>query len=68
MKQLPNFLKPGTAKTTPLTRAFGMESVPKADVLVYNTNQCRDVQDWLGFYEREWGGADARDPNTALRR
>ncbi len=32
-----------------------MESVPKADVLVYNTNQCRDVQDWLGFYEREWG-------------
>ena len=43
------------SKTTPLTRAFGMESVPKADVLVYNTNQCRDVQDWLAFYEREWG-------------
>ena len=43
------------SKSTPLTRAFGMESVPKADVLVYNTNQCRDVQDWLGFYEREWG-------------
>ena len=42
------------SKNTPLTRAFGMESVPKADVLVYNTNQCRDVQDWLGFYEREW--------------
>lgn len=40
--------------TTPLTRAFGIESVPKADVLVYNTNQCRDVQDWLGFYQREW--------------
>ena len=34
------------SKTTPLTRAFGMESVPKADVLVYNTNQCRDVQDF----------------------
>jgi benzoyl-CoA reductase/2-hydroxyglutaryl-CoA dehydratase subunit BcrC/BadD/HgdB len=43
------------SNTTPLTRAFGMEAVPKADVLVYNTNQCRDVQDWLGFYEREWG-------------
>jgi len=42
------------SRNTPLTRAFGMESVPKADVLVYNTNQCRDVQDWLGFYEREW--------------
>lgn len=27
---------------------------PKADVLVFNTNQCRDVQDWFGFYAREW--------------
>ena len=43
------------SKTTPLTRAFGMEGLPKPDVLVYNTNQCRDVQDWLGFYEREMG-------------
>ncbi len=41
------------SKQTPLTRAFGMEGVPKPDVLVYNTNQCRDVQDWFGFYERE---------------
>jgi benzoyl-CoA reductase/2-hydroxyglutaryl-CoA dehydratase subunit BcrC/BadD/HgdB len=41
-------------KQTPLTKAFGMESVPKADVLVYNTNQCRDVKDWFGFYEREF--------------
>jgi benzoyl-CoA reductase/2-hydroxyglutaryl-CoA dehydratase subunit BcrC/BadD/HgdB len=32
-----------------------MESVPKPDVLVYNTNQCRDVQDWFAFYQREWG-------------
>jgi benzoyl-CoA reductase/2-hydroxyglutaryl-CoA dehydratase subunit BcrC/BadD/HgdB len=39
---------------TPLTRAFGMESVPKPDVLVYNTNQCRDVQDWFAFYQREF--------------
>jgi benzoyl-CoA reductase/2-hydroxyglutaryl-CoA dehydratase subunit BcrC/BadD/HgdB len=28
---------------------------PKADVLVYNTNQCRDVKDWFQFYAREWG-------------
>ena len=42
------------SKNTPLTRAFGMESVPKPDVLVYNTNQCRDVQDWFAFYQREW--------------
>ena len=27
---------------------------PRADVLVYNTNQCRDVKDWFGFYAREW--------------
>ena len=39
--------------TTPLTAAFGMEGVPKPDILVYNTNQCRDVQDWFSFYQRE---------------
>lgn len=27
---------------------------PKADVLVYNTNQCRDVKDWFEFYAREF--------------
>jgi len=27
---------------------------PKADVLVFNTNQCRDVKDWFEFYSREW--------------
>jgi benzoyl-CoA reductase/2-hydroxyglutaryl-CoA dehydratase subunit BcrC/BadD/HgdB len=42
-------------KMTPLTKAFGMEGVPKPDVLVYNTNQCRDVQEWFSFYEREFG-------------
>jgi benzoyl-CoA reductase/2-hydroxyglutaryl-CoA dehydratase subunit BcrC/BadD/HgdB len=39
---------------TPLSKAYGLESIPKADVLVYNTNQCRDVQDWFAFYAREW--------------
>jgi benzoyl-CoA reductase/2-hydroxyglutaryl-CoA dehydratase subunit BcrC/BadD/HgdB len=42
-------------KTTPLTKSFGLESVPRPDVLVYNTNQCRDVQDWFAFYQREFG-------------
>jgi len=42
-------------KLTPLTQAFGMEGPPKPDVLVYNTNQCRDVQDWFSFYQREFG-------------
>jgi benzoyl-CoA reductase/2-hydroxyglutaryl-CoA dehydratase subunit BcrC/BadD/HgdB len=41
-------------KKSPLVKAFGMESVPKADVLCYNTNQCRDVQDWFAFYSREF--------------
>ncbi|MGD8539305.1 MAG: 2-hydroxyacyl-CoA dehydratase family protein [Candidatus Aminicenantes bacterium] len=39
---------------TPLSRAYeGIEGVPKPDVLVYNTNQCRDVQDWFTWYSRE---------------
>lgn len=42
-------------KTTPLSKAFpGIDSVPRPDVLVYNTNQCRDVQDWFSWYGREW--------------
>jgi benzoyl-CoA reductase/2-hydroxyglutaryl-CoA dehydratase subunit BcrC/BadD/HgdB len=39
---------------TPLTKGFGISSVPRPDVLVYNTNQCRDVQDWMGFYQRHF--------------
>lgn len=41
-------------RTTPLTKAYGIESIPKPDVLVYNTNQCRDVKDWFSFYSRQW--------------
>ncbi len=41
-------------KKTPLTKAFGMQGPPKPDVLVYNTNQCRDVQDWFSFFQREY--------------
>ncbi len=40
---------------TPLERAFGIKSVPKPDVLVFNTNQCRDVQDWFEWYGRKFG-------------
>ena len=40
-------------KTTPLTKAYGIEAVPKPDVLVFNTNQCRDVKDWFAWYARE---------------
>ncbi|MDP6525849.1 MAG: 2-hydroxyacyl-CoA dehydratase family protein [Kiritimatiellia bacterium] len=38
---------------TPLQK-MGMEGPPKADVLIFNTNQCRDVKDWFQFYAREW--------------
>ena len=31
-----------------------MPGPPRADVLVFNTNQCRDVKDWFQFYAREW--------------
>ncbi|UCG69715.1 MAG: 2-hydroxyacyl-CoA dehydratase, partial [Thermoplasmata archaeon] len=34
--------------------AYEIQSVPKPDVLVYNTNQCRDVQEWFSYYSREF--------------
>ncbi|MBN2559661.1 MAG: 2-hydroxyacyl-CoA dehydratase [Phycisphaerae bacterium] len=40
---------------TPLSDAYeGIAAVPKPDVLVYNTNQCRDVQDWFAWFGRHW--------------
>jgi benzoyl-CoA reductase/2-hydroxyglutaryl-CoA dehydratase subunit BcrC/BadD/HgdB len=42
-------------KVTPLSRAYeGIESIPKPDVVVFNTNQCRDVQDWFGWFAKEF--------------
>ncbi len=39
---------------TPLSRAYpGIETPPRPDVLVFNTNQCRDVQDWFAWYARK---------------
>jgi len=41
-------------KVTPLSRAYpGIEKPPRPDVLVFNTNQCRDVKDWFAWYARE---------------
>ncbi|MGD8645608.1 MAG: 2-hydroxyacyl-CoA dehydratase family protein [Desulfobacterales bacterium] len=39
---------------TPLKKIFNIDSVPKPDVLVYNTNQCRDVQDWFKWYANKF--------------
>ena len=36
---------------TPLAKIYeGITGIPKPDVLVFNTNQCRDVQDWFHWY------------------
>jgi len=41
---------------TPLSKVYpGIKSLPRPDVLAYNTNQCRDVQEWFEFYGREFG-------------
>ncbi len=43
------------AGVSPLTDAFGIAGPPKPDLLVYSTNQCREVQDWWNFYGRRDG-------------
>lgn len=42
-------------KETPLKKHYGLESVPKPDIIVYNTNQCREVQDWFTYYSEYYG-------------
>ncbi len=40
---------------TPLSDAYkGITAIPKPDVLVYNTNQCREVLDWFSWYGTHW--------------
>lgn len=39
---------------SPLAR-HGMAGAPRADLLLFSTNQCREVRDWFEFYGREWG-------------
>jgi benzoyl-CoA reductase/2-hydroxyglutaryl-CoA dehydratase subunit BcrC/BadD/HgdB len=41
------------AQRTPLSR-YGLSSTPRPDVLLFSTNQCREVRDWFEFYGREW--------------
>ena len=40
-------------KQTPLTKHYGLPGPPKPDLIVYNTNQCREVQDWFEFFAKE---------------
>jgi benzoyl-CoA reductase/2-hydroxyglutaryl-CoA dehydratase subunit BcrC/BadD/HgdB len=40
---------------SPISKAYpGVSGPPRPDVMVFNTNQCRDVQDWFNFYGREF--------------
>jgi benzoyl-CoA reductase/2-hydroxyglutaryl-CoA dehydratase subunit BcrC/BadD/HgdB len=41
-------------KQTPLKKQYGLESVPHPDIIVYNTNQCREVQDWFSYFAKEF--------------
>ncbi len=38
---------------TPMAKMPGYE-FPKPDVLIYNTNQCRDVKDWMSYYQKHF--------------
>ncbi|MHC4446625.1 MAG: 2-hydroxyacyl-CoA dehydratase subunit D, partial [Planctomycetota bacterium] len=40
------------AACSPLQDAYGIEGPPTPDLLVYSTNQCREVQDWFSFFGR----------------
>lgn len=42
------------AGITPLTASHGLARPPRPDVLVFNNNQCREVQDWFMYYARRW--------------
>ncbi|MBK8920951.1 MAG: 2-hydroxyacyl-CoA dehydratase [Saprospirales bacterium] len=37
---------------SPLQTHYGLEGIPQPDLIVYNTNQCREVQDWFNYYAK----------------
>lgn len=39
---------------TPLLKHYGIKSIPKPDLIVYSTNQCREVQDWFTYFGKEF--------------
>ncbi|MBW8050890.1 MAG: 2-hydroxyacyl-CoA dehydratase [Cytophagales bacterium] len=41
-------------KETPLQKHYGLKSIPKPDLIVYNTNQCREVEEWFTFYANHY--------------
>lgn len=43
------------AGRSPLHDLYGIDGPPTPDLLVYSTNQCREVQDWFSFFGRRHG-------------
>ncbi len=39
---------------SPLQNVYGIAGPPRPDVLVFNTNQCREIQDWFAFYSEQY--------------
>lgn len=39
---------------TPLKKQYGLNGIPRPDFIVYNTNQCREVQDWFTWFANEF--------------
>jgi benzoyl-CoA reductase/2-hydroxyglutaryl-CoA dehydratase subunit BcrC/BadD/HgdB len=42
------------SKSSPLLTRYGFKEIPRPDIIVYNTNQCREIQDWFSFYGNEF--------------
>lgn len=40
-------------KQTPLSEHYGLNGPPRPDLIVYSTNQCREVQDWFTWFAKE---------------
>lgn len=41
-------------RETPLAKHYGLQSQPRPDLIVYNTNQCREVEDWFTYFANEF--------------
>lgn len=39
---------------SPLQTHYNMKGIPKPDIIAYNTNQCREVEDWFTYYADEF--------------
>ena len=41
-------------RETPLKEAYGLPSIPRPDLIVFSTNQCREVAEWFSYFGREF--------------